>query len=267
MVQTQEHLVSTEAQRFLLIYMVVVLVIVTALVILFFVVFQRRKNKLLIEKMMQQKAFDDEIQKTQTEIQEQTLKHVAWELHDNVGQLLAYASMQLKTLISKVPEDAKVKVNETSEVIKESLKEVRSLSKSLNNEVILNLGFEESLANELNRLKKMKFKSAKLNSKGVKINLRDKKHEIILFRILQEFLSNSVKYSEAENLIIELNYLKDKLIIKASDDGKGFDPESTPKGSGLLNMNSRAELINATLNLNSEKGEGVTLTIEYPLNA
>jgi len=267
MVQTQEHLVSTEAQRFLLIYMVIVLVIITALVILFFVVFQRRKNKLLIEKMMQQKAFDEEIQKTQSEIQEQTLKHVAWELHDNVGQLLAYASMQLKTLTSKVSEENKEKVNETSDIIKESLKEVRSLSKSLNNEVILNFGLEESIANELNRLKKMKFKRARLNVLGNKVDLPNKKHEIVLFRILQEFFSNSMKYSEAENLTVELNYQKDKLIIKAVDDGKGFDLETAKKGSGLINMKSRAELINADYNLVSKEGDGVSLTIEYPLNA
>ena len=265
MVQTQEHLVSTEAQRYLLIYMVVVLVLVTALVILFFVVFQKRKNKLLIEKMRQQKAFDDEIQKTQTEIQEQTLKHVAWELHDNVGQLLAYASMQLKALTTKVPHEIKEKVNETSDVIKESLKEVRSLSKSLNNEVILNMGFEASITNELSRLRKMKFENAVLKTIGTRVELINKKHEIILFRVLQEFFSNSVKYSEAKNLCVELQYENDKLIIKASDDGKGFDLESVSKGSGLINMQSRTELIGAKLILTSKRGEGVNLTIEYPL--
>ena len=66
------------------------------MVILFFVTFQKRKNKLLLDKFRTRKYFDEEISRTQTEIQEQTLKHVGWELHDNVGQLLAYASMQLK---------------------------------------------------------------------------------------------------------------------------------------------------------------------------
>ena len=75
------------------------------------------------------------------------------------------------------------------------------------------------------------------------------------------------EYSEAENLTVELNYLKDKLIIKAVDDGKGFDLETAKKGSGLINMKSRAELINADFNLVSKEGDGVSLTIEYPLNA
>ena len=67
----------------------------TLLVVLFFIVFQKRKNSLLLDKILQQRAFDLELSNAQTEIQEQTLKHIGWELHDNVGQLLAYASMQM----------------------------------------------------------------------------------------------------------------------------------------------------------------------------
>ncbi len=266
MVQTTDQLVSTDAERYLLVYMIAVLVIVTALVIIFFIVFQKRKNKLLLDKIKQQQEFDDEISKTQTEIQEQTLKHIGWELHDNVGQLLAYASMQLNLLSTQVADNMKEKVNETSDVIKESLKEVRSLSKSLNNDVILNIGFEQSITNELNRLKRMKFASAELHIKGDTVEFQNKKHEIVIFRILQEFFSNSVKYSEADNLKIILNYQPSELHIEASDDGKGFDVETVEKGSGLINMKSRAELINATFNLYSKQNEGVTLTLNYSLD-
>jgi hypothetical protein len=244
--------------------MIAVLVIVTILVIVFFIVFQKRKNKLLMDKLEQQRIFDEEIQKTQTEIQEQTLKHIGWELHDNVGQLLAYASMQLNMISSQVSADIKDKLSDTTNTIKESLKEVRLLSKSLNNDVILNIGFEQSITNELNRLKKMKFETAQLHIKGEKVDFANKKHEIIIFRILQEFFSNSVKYSEAKNLKVELNYLPDKLIIVAFDDGKGFDIETIKQGSGLITMKSRAELINAGFNLSSKTNEGVTLTLIYP---
>ena len=81
---------------------------------------------------------------------------------------------------------------------------------------------------------------------------------------MQEFFSNTVKYSEAKNLSVKLNYLEDKLIIVASDDGKGFDIETVQKGSGLLNMKSRAKLINTEYSLNSKVGKGVTLELKYP---
>ncbi|AUC81244.1 sensor histidine kinase [Lacinutrix sp. Bg11-31] len=260
----QEPMVSTAAERYLLIYMIGVLVIVTALVILFFIVFQKRKNKLLIDKIKQQQAFEEELSNAQTEIQEQTLKNIGWELHDNVGQLLAAASMQMNILKTQVSDEVKENFTEAASTVKQSLKEVRMLSRSLNNEVVLNIGFEQSIENELNRLKKLKFATAELHVKGEIVPFKNTKHEIIIFRILQEFFSNTVKYSQAKNLLVKLNYLEDKLIIVASDDGKGFDMETVQKGSGLLNMKSRAKLINTQYNLTSKIGEGVILELKYP---
>ncbi|MBR9846998.1 MAG: histidine kinase [Algicola sp.] len=259
----EEHTINRE-EIALLGYVIFALLLLSTMIILFFVTFQKRKNKLLLEQIEQQKRFDEEISRTQSEIQEQTLKHVGWELHDNVGQLLAYASMQLKMLTSKAPDDLKNKIEDASESVKESLKEVRSLSKSLNNEVLLNMGFEESVSNELNRLKRMKFSSAELITKGNKKAIEDKKHELILFRILQEFFSNSVKYSEAEAIDVTLDYQDNQLLITASDNGIGFNTNLSEKGSGLINMKSRAELIGATYDLQSQSGEGVTLKIAYP---
>src|SRR5690606_2542551 len=263
LIQQTEGLASTAAERYLLIYMIAVLVIVTSLVITFFVVFLKRKNKLLLERMKQQQAFEAEIAIAQTETQEQILKNIGWELHDNVGQLLSFASMQLSILKMQVSDDVKEKFKDTSDALRDSLAEVRQLSKTLNNEVVLNIGFEKSITNELNRLKKMKFASAELRVIGEKQPFVDRKHEIIIFRIIQEFLSNSVKYSDAENLSIILNYQSKNLLITMKDDGKGFNVDNVEKGSGLLNMKSRATLINAKLDLTSQPNEGVTLILNY----
>ncbi|GGD06407.1 sensor histidine kinase [Hyunsoonleella pacifica] len=265
MVQTGERIVSSASERYMLLYMIAVLVIITSLVIIFFVVFQKRKNKLLLDKIKQQRAFEEEMVKAQTETQEQTLKNIGWELHDNVGQLLSFASMQLSILKMQVSNDVRDKFKDTTEALSNGLKEVRALSKTLNNDVILNIGFEKSITNELDRLKRMKFTSAELKIVGNKINFKDKNHEIIIFRILQEFLSNSVKYSEAKNLNITLDYKLDSIVIIAKDDGKGFDINEVEKGSGLINMKSRAELLGATLQLKSKLNEGVELMLLYPL--
>lgn len=261
----QQAATSTASERYLLIYMIVVLIVITSLVILFFIVFQKRKNKLLIDRIKQKQAFEKELSDAQTEIQEQTLKNIGWELHDNVGQLLAAASMQLNILKTKLgDDDALNSFKDASDTVKESLKEVRMLSRSLNNEVILNIGFEKSISNELDRLKKMKFASAELNVKGEIRDFENKKHEVIIFRILQEFFSNTVKYSEAKNLSVILDYQENHLKITAKDDGIGFDMTTVNKGAGLLNMQSRAELINMEYQLISQPGDGVTLELLYP---
>ncbi len=262
----QNKPVSTASERYLLVYMIMVLIIITSLVIVFFVVFQKRKNKLLLERIKEQQAFEEEITKAQTETQEQTLKNIGWELHDNVGQLLSFASMQLSILKMQVDDEVKEKFGETSKALKESLREVRSLSKSLNNEVVLNIGFEKSISNELDRLKKMKFASAELITKGDKVHFDNRKHEIIIFRILQEFLSNSVKYSGAKNLKIILEYQPHNLSVTATDDGIGFDMNTIEQGSGLINMQSRAALIHASLEIASKPNEGVQLKLNYPIS-
>jgi len=79
-------------------------------------------------------------------------------------------------------------------------------------------------------------------------------------------LSNSVKYSEAKNLRIILNYQSDKIEITATDDGKGFEVNDIEKGAGLINMKSRASLIKADLKLTSKLSKGVKMVINYRLN-
>ncbi|OMP29713.1 sensor histidine kinase [Mangrovimonas sp. DI 80] len=264
MLQTAESIISTEAERYLLVYMIAVLVVISSLIIVFFIVFQKRKNKLVMDKIRQQQAFERELQNAQMEIQEETMKQVGRELHDNVAQLLTYANMQLKMLSSKVSGKTLERVQSTSDIVKESLNELRSLSKSLNNEVVLTLGLEESLSNEMKRLKRLKFKEVTINVEGERRFLKSDKHEIILFRILQEFFSNSVKYSKAQTLAVTLNYTSEELVIVALDDGKGFDGVTITKGSGLINMKSRAALVNTSFLLESKLGEGTRLTLKYP---
>ena len=265
MVQTSERLVSTDAERYLLIYMIAVLVIVTGLVILFFMVFQKRKNKLLLDKIKRQREFEEELVKTQTEIQEQTLKNVGQELHDNVGQLLAFASMQLNLVSSLVADGIKDKVEDTKAVVKDAIQEVRALSKTLNSEVILSMGFQESISTELQRLNKMNVLKAELFSSGDKSVCRNNQDAIILFRIIQEFISNTVKYSQATQLTITLKYTLDNLYVIAEDNGVGFDADTVEKGSGLINMQSRADLTDSDFSLISRPNEGTKLTLNYPI--
>ncbi len=263
--QTGNQIISSESERNLLIYMLVVVVIIVSLIILFFIVFQKQKNKLILEKFKQQKEFDEELIKTQQEIQEETLKHVGRELHDNIGQMLVMSTMQMNAAVKIVNDDnAKIKVSNAAETLKSTLDEVRALSKSLNSDVIFNLGFDATVKNEIERLNKTGLIQSHVTMTGEKVNFENKKDELILFRILQEFSSNTLKYAEAENLNVALNYHKDRLEIRVADDGVGFDINSAEKGSGLINMEKRAELIKSDFQLESQPKKGTTLNLIYP---
>ncbi|WP_250436923.1 sensor histidine kinase [Hanstruepera flava] len=256
--------VSTSAERNLLIYMVGVLLVLCALIIVFFVVFQKRKNKLIRDKIQQQQAFEEELSNTQIEIQEETLKNIGQELHDNIGQLLSVANMQLSIMATSVDDTIKNQFTETKDVVKDSLREVRALSKSLNSDVIANRGFLESIKNEVERLNRLQLIRAELKVEGDNTMLRNNKDSIILFRIFQEFLSNTVKYASAESFIVALQYLEDKLVIQAEDNGKGFDVNTIENGAGLLNMDNRAKLVKASFKLESTPGKGTSMIIDYP---
>lgn len=240
---------------------VVVLVVV---IIVIFSIFQNRKVKFLYEQKEAEQRFEEEIIKSQLETQEQTLQNISWELHDNIGQLLSVARMQLNIIQADLNENKKNLVNETGEIISKSLQEIRSLSKLLNPEVVKNIGLEEAIQLEIDRFNRLNFINASLiiNGDSRAINQKD---EIILFRILQEFLSNSVKHSKTSKLEVTLTYSTDTLTIRIQDFGLGFDENTVKKGSGLLNMKNRAKLINTIFDLKSAKDKGVSLTLTYPL--
>ena len=259
----QSQGVSKE-QIALIIYVIVALLLFSVLFVLFFSTFQKRKNQLLLDKVKQQKEFDEELVKTQQEIQEETLKHIGRELHDNIGQMLVMSTMQMNVAVKIVNEEAKTKVTNAAETLKSTLDEVRALSKSLNSDVIFNLGFDATVKNEIQRLNKTGLIQSSLTITGEKVNFENKKDELIIFRMLQEFSSNTLKYAEAENLKVALNYREDQLEITAEDDGIGFDIISAEKGSGLINMEKRAELINADFQLESQLEKGTTLNLIYP---
>ncbi|MEP5254631.1 MAG: histidine kinase [Winogradskyella arenosi] len=260
---TDKKIVSNE-EIALVSYVIFFVLTILVVFVLFFLMFQKRKNQLLLDKVEQQQQFDAELIKTQQEIQEETLKHVGRELHDNVGQMLVLATMQMNAVASGVKVEDKSKVDNSAKALKDALEEVRALSKSLNSDVIFKLGFEATVKNEIDRLNKSGLIRSELSVVGEKVSFENKKDEVILFRMLQEFFSNTLKYAEAEHLNVSLAYGTENLTITLEDDGQGFDMATVAKGSGLINLEKRAELIQANLELKTQQGEGTTLLLQYP---
>jgi len=247
----------------LIIYISILIVILVVFVVTFFLAYQRRKTQLLIEKADEKQKFESELTLAQTEIQEQTFKNISWELHDNIGQLLSVAKLQLNMLHANIPDSYKTNYNEASEVLGKALKELRQLSKTLNTDFVSSVGLQESLETEIDRFKRINFLDIEYIAKGENVEI-DKKNEIIIFRIFQECFSNVVKYSKATKLEVVLDYRENELYISAVDNGVGFDTDLVEKGTGLMNMRKRAELINANFLIETEKNRGVSITLTYP---
>ena len=248
-----------ELQTVILITSIVFFTILAVVAILFFI-FQKKKIHFLLKEQKQKETFSQTLIKSQIEIKENTLKSVAWELHDNIGQLLSLASMELKIL--KV-NDNRPEVTEISDIVSKSLQEIRMLAKTLNQEVIQSIGIEKAIQIEIDRLNRLNFIGADIDVSGTSQNIQDQ-HQIIIFRIIQELFSNTIKHSKATNLTVVIKYSSNEVKFILKDNGVGFDVSKNQFGSGLINMKSRAELINATLNINSNSN-GTEVVLTYPL--
>lgn len=238
----------------------IITTLLVALIVIFLVtlfsVFQRRKNKLLIERAENRKRYEREIAETQIEIREETLRNISWELHDNIGQLLTLAKIQMQ---HASPEN----ISEIADTIAKSLTEIRALSKSINPDFINAIKLKEALELELERFNRLNYIESTLVVTGGEREI-NQKHGIIIFRILQEFFSNTIKHSKATKLEVFLNYNEDSIRIEAKDNGVGFEMKKVRlKGIGLQNIKARAKLINAEAKFKSEPQKGTSLIINY----
>jgi hypothetical protein len=253
-----------ERESILLIgYFILIIFLLVLFVVAFFIAFQKRKNKFLLERMEAKQKFEKEIEKSKLEIQEQTFKNIAWELHDNVGQLLSVVNIQLNMLLHNTPETFHEQIGETKGVVKEAVHEIRTLSKILNNDVILKNGLVTSIELEMDRFNKLNFLQANLRVEGDEVSIKSS-DEIIIFRILQEFFSNVIKHAKAKKLFVLLSYKDKTFEIQANDDGVGFDSDKRSGNSGMETMKSRAALLNADFSITSEIGSGTSLVLKYP---
>ena len=246
----------------LIIYTIAVIFGLLLFVIWFFIAFQNRKNKLLVKQIEAEKRYERELATSQLEIQEQTFKNIGWELHDNVGQLLSVLSIQLNMMLLKAPRTIQKQLKDTSDVLGNTIQEVRNLSKTLNNEVVNKNGLIRSLEIEVERFNRLKYLKASFEVNG-KIICISAAHEILIFRIYQEFLANVMKHSKAKNLSVTLNFNANDLEIIAEDNGVGFDTSQKTESSGLQTIKGRATLLNAKYSLTSIIDNGTKLVLLY----
>ncbi len=249
-----------EVKSFLIVFSIIAFCLALTIILLFSI-FQKRKNKLLREQQDSENRFKEEIIETQIEIKEDTLRNISWELHDNIGQLLTLSKIQMQNA-----KDDPAAIDEAIETVGKSLNELRSLSKLINPDTLINLTLVEALQMETERFTRLRYLEATMNC-SVNYFAIDSKIELIIFRMLQEFFTNTIKHSKATKLNVEVNYEDHTLKINAEDNGVGFDASKIHsfKGIGLSNIYNRAKLIGAKVVINSQEGKGTRFSLIYKI--
>ncbi|WP_243754700.1 sensor histidine kinase [Flavobacterium jejuense] len=208
--------------------------------------------------------FQSELIKTRVEIKDQTLTEISKELHDNIGQIISVAIMQLNMYSQKEESISKIELDELKSIMAKSLDEIRILSRIINKDNLINTNFIESIQNDFKRIEKLKNITCDLeiNCDFPKINVE---HELILYRIFQESIHNSLKHSSSKKIEMSIDCKDNFLTIMLKDFGIGFDSSQSHKGLGLNNIKFRAKLIGAKLALNSNE-KGTEIFLKYNLN-
>ncbi|WP_457618402.1 sensor histidine kinase [Lutibacter sp.] len=250
------------AEQLILGTTIIVLLLAITLIFLFIFI-QKKKKSHFEEKMRFKEKYAKELAQSQNEIREKALENISWEIHDNVGQLLSVAKLQLNRLETKVLENNQKDLQDVTGLISKSLQDLRALSKSLNPISIKKTGLLKALELELDRYNRLNFIKAKLEIINEPFRLKPET-ETILFRILQEFIHNSIKHAKASELNTLVIFNHTSVEINIHDNGIGFDTENTSflNGIGLLNMKGRAKLIHADFNISSKINQGTSLYIK-----
>ncbi len=254
---------ETEVVIFFLLTSIAVLIFIAGTIIFIFQ-YRRRKRLYEKEKALIEAHHKAELLNTQLLSQRQTMQFIGSEIHDSVAQKLTLASIYTQKLEfeDKYP-DISDRLARISNILNDSLNELRDLSRTLTDDKLQQTGITELLQMECERV----------NDTGVckAIVASDFTAEMsatvksFLLRVMQEFMQNSLKHSEGDLIKIGLSNKPDGLHVTASDNGKGFDSEHVnSRGIGLTNMKRRIHLIGGVYKLQSEIGRGTQLNLFIP---
>ena len=218
------------------------------------------------EKTKMKAAYIEELLKTRLEIQEETLRNISQEIHDNIGQSLTLVKLTISTVNPEKALEVSAALENSKQLLITTMKDLRNLSHSLNPDLLGTIGLTAMIEQQLLQLEKTGQYKTKFNISGYKVPFEPQK-EIVLLRIVQELLNNILKHAAATFVSIDMDYQDQQLIIKIADNGKGFDPDKkmSPKdgepGIGLLNIQKRINMVNGTINIASMIGKGTTTTL------
>lgn len=247
----------------------ITLLLLGALMISFLFLYRSRHRRHLREKDQLRLSYERELLKAQLEIQEQTFRHISQEIHDNIGQMLSLAKLNLATMDTAQPMILGQKIADSKQLVTKAIHDLRNLSHGLDTDYISDMGLARSVEHELEMIRKSGNYETVYELEGKPYPL-DKQNEVIIYRIIQETLNNIIKHAASQKIIIHLRYHPDELTLSITDDGKGFDctpltDNNSTFGLGIKNMHNRARLIGAGFQISSTLEKGTSVILNVPI--
>lgn len=213
------------------------------------------------EDITEKKESEKRILKAILETQENERKRVADDLHDSLGQELSSLKMMLGLSKRNTTDPEQNKLLQSSiDILENSIKGVRNVCFDLMPSILA----AEGLIYALHQLIENTPFHFEFTTNIDKLNL-DVQQEVSIYRVIQEFVNNSMKHSKGDEIAIDILKTDKQLDITISDNGKGFENvlDLDNQGRGLNTMKSRIEAFGGSYKLTSELNKGVTLNISF----
>lgn len=220
-----------------------------------------------LEKQQMEHRFSTQLMQSRLEVQEQTLKNMSAEMHDNIAQMLGAVKLQLHMLATgAADEEQRALANEAASTMRDAIRDVRSMSHVMNGTYVLRKGLRESIEKDLDRIVAAHRIKCNFTVSGPERKL-DEDRELMLFRIIQESVANAVRHGQPLHISVSLHYGPDSLRVLIEDNGKGFDTTrvNPVSGVGMMNIEERARLLGGNVNISSQVNIGTSVQLDIPV--
>jgi signal transduction histidine kinase len=243
---------------------IIVFLVISGLLVFILLFYQKKRFQHKKQMLEMEKQYREELLQSQLETQEYSFNQIGQELHDNIGQLLSSTKLLLG-IASMEMENVPDTIKTAEQTVGKAIQDLRSLSKSLNKEWLHQFNLIENLEAEKERINAARNIKVELNSQYEKLPL-EPDAQVMLFRVVQEALQNSIKHSFAKHIIIQIKNTDAHFELSIEDDGRGFDIEKVKKESlGLRNMEHRTQLLGGTIEWKPAETKGTVITIKIPV--
>ena len=243
----------------------------SSLLILFITIFfwrqlVNRRNKQLREEQNQKKLKELEIQSMENllEVRDTERKRIAEDLHDRLGNTLTATRMMFEASgngeVKVAPQTQKA-----YKLLDKAIAETRHIAYNMLSGVLTKFGLEAALEDLKTTVQEVSDLQVILSFDNLNERL-NAELELNIYRIIQELVSNTLKYAHADCLVVSIKREEDNVRVVVKDDGEGFDSAIVSKGMGLKNIDTRVKKFSGKWSCDSLKGRGTKTVINFTLH-
>lgn len=190
----------------------------------------------------------------------------AKEIHDGLGPILSSIKMAFSAINKDIANESNKQILlKTNFAIDEAIITIKEISNKLSPHILSNFGLERAVKSFLDTIM-IKQSTAVSFDSDLKNTRYDFNIETVLYRVICELITNTLRHAQAQNIFIVLRHDEKNVMLNYTDDGIGFDIDNLPhKGMGLSNMESRIKSINGTFAIESSHKNGTHVSINISI--